>query len=70
MGKKASFAGKFDLKRASFKGTLEHIAEAAGTSYSSVAHASSSKLFNRKDLRSIVGYIVRTRKKKNLPELG
>lgn len=51
---------------------LKFIAEVAGVTYRVVqeeSKTSKGKLFNRKDLHSIVAYINRTRKKKELPIL-
>lgn len=48
---------------------LRFIAKVAGVTYGAARWASRIKRFERKNLYSIVAYINRTRKKKELPEL-
>ena len=69
-GRKAPNLQRTGTKRATIKFTLWEIAEIAGTTYAAILKASTRKAFNRKDLQSIIEYIIRTRKKKKLPELG
>lgn len=49
---------------------IMNIAELAGVTYNAATCASSRNFFNSKDLQSVIEYIIQTRKKKGLPELG
>lgn len=70
MGRKQGIITKKSVKRNTIHFNFEDVARAAGTTYAAILMASYRKAFNRKDLQSIIEYIIRTRKKKKLPELG
>lgn len=68
LSKKAYVIGYKAGKRATIKCNLEDVAEAAEVTYDIVRMASSKKIFDRRNLRSIAYYIVETRRKTKLKE--
>ena len=67
-GRKPRTVGYPPEKRRTIRCNLKDVAEAAGVTYEVVRVASSKKLFDRKDLRSIAHYIVATYIKIKLKE--